>query len=179
MKSLQSMSLEQLATYIATHLENNNIPVVLVGGACVSIYTHNKYQTSDLDFIERYHTKRTDLKKVLGAIGFTEKNRYFIHPDCHYFLEFPAGPISVGDEPVKQLNEKTSKEGLLKLLTPTDCIKDRLAAFYHWNDMQSLQQALWVAAAAPFNMSNIKNWSKKEGMLVKFKQFEKRYKDGH
>ncbi len=42
MKSIQSMSLEELAAYVATHLEHNNIPVVLVGGACVSEIGLNK-----------------------------------------------------------------------------------------------------------------------------------------
>ena len=43
------------------------MPVVLVGGVCVSIYCHNKYQTSDLDFVEKYYTKRSDLKAALAS----------------------------------------------------------------------------------------------------------------
>ena len=30
----------------------------------------------------------------------------------------------------------------LGLLSPTDCVKDRLAAFYHWKDQQSLEPAI-------------------------------------
>jgi len=32
----------------------------------------------------------------------------------------------------------------LCLLTPTDCVKDRLAAYFFWNDLQSLGQAVMV-----------------------------------
>ena len=30
-------------------------------------------------------------------------------------------------------------------MTPTDSVKDRLAAYYHWNDQQALEQAIMVA----------------------------------
>lgn len=94
------MPLAELAAYVSSHLENRDIPVVLVGGACVSIYSDNRYQTQDLDFVERYHTNRKALKSALADIGFVEKNRYFVHPEACYFLEFPSGPPAVGDEPV-------------------------------------------------------------------------------
>jgi hypothetical protein len=56
-------------------------------------------------------------------------------------------------------------------LTPTDCIKDRLAAFYHWDDEQCLQQAVWVAQQNEFDMNSIRDWSVKEGSQKKFEQF--------
>jgi hypothetical protein len=31
-------------------------------------------------------------------IGFEERNRYFSHPDTEYLIEFPQGPLGVGDE---------------------------------------------------------------------------------
>ena len=166
------MSLEELAAYVSTQLEKFNIPVVLVGGACVSIYSNNQYQTSDLDFVEQYHAQRSRLKEALERIGFLEKDRYFVHPDAKYFLEFPVGPLAVGDEPVKELNYRQTSTGTLRLLTSTDCIKDRLAAYYHWQDKQALQQALWVAKNHSFDMDNVRKWSVQEGMNEKFSDFE-------
>jgi hypothetical protein len=70
-----------------------------------------------------------------------------------------------------------SKKGLdLKLLSPTDCIKDRLAAYYHWNDRQSLEQALLVCRAKPFDLEEIRRWSAKENMTDKFDAFRMRLK---
>lgn len=166
------MTLTELCAYISHHLHQNDIPVVLVGGACVSIYSDNKYQTRDLDFVQRYDTKRKQLTQTLAALGFTERNRYFVHPDTEYFLEFPSGPISVGDQAIHQYAEVNTEFGNLILLTATDICKDRLAAFYHWKDEQSLQQAINIAAENNVNMTEIKNWSKKEGMLDKFMRFE-------
>ncbi len=128
-KLVAEMSLQELAAYVATHLKSRQLPVVLVGGSCVSIYSNNKYQTKDLDFVERYHNQRSLLRLALQDIGFIEQHRYFVHPDAHYFLEFPLGPLAVGDSPVNELNEVVTETGVVTLLTAQDCICDRLSAY--------------------------------------------------
>ncbi len=172
MTKISDLSLVELACYISSHLHKHDISVALVGGSCVAIYSDNKYTTKDLDFIELHYTRRDHLREVLRKIGFREEQRYFVHSDCEYLLEFPSGPLSIGSAPVNNLQEIETEKGVLKLLTPTDCIKDRLAAFYFWNDRQSLTQALSVAAHHKFDTQDIKLWSKKEDMLDKFKEFE-------
>jgi len=59
-------------------------------------------------------------------------------------------------------------------LTATDCIKDRLSAYYHWDDPQSLDQAIWVACANEFDMKSIEAWSLNEGMDEKFMAFKEK-----
>ena len=81
----------------------------------------------------------------MKEIDFSEKNRYFIHPDTKHIVEFPPGPLSVGEEPVKRIIEIKFSTGLLRVISETDCVKDRLAAYYFWNDQQSLAQAILVA----------------------------------
>lgn len=171
MKPVAGMSLQELAAFVCSHLQQHDIPVVLVGGSCVSIYSDNRYQTADLDFVERYHTRRAALREALALIGFVEENRYFVHPDTAWFLEFPTGPLAVGDAPVRELNEVATDTGVLVLLTPTDCIKDRLAAWFHWRDRQALQQAVWVAQRHAFNREDVREWSAREGMAEKFEEF--------
>lgn len=171
MPNLSEMSIKQLCAFVSNHLQEDGIPVVLVGGACVTIYSNNKYQTTDLDFVERYDTRRKALRASLEKIGFTEKDRYFEHPDTVYFLEFPAGPISVGDEPIHDYAEIDTEFGKLVLLSATDSCKDRLAAFYHWRDEQSLSQAINIASDNGVDLENIREWSEAEGMLEKFARF--------
>jgi hypothetical protein len=43
MKPVNEMSLGELAAYVSSHLRNNGIRAVLSGGACVSIYSENRY----------------------------------------------------------------------------------------------------------------------------------------
>ena len=54
MKSIREMSLGELAAYIDTHLRNNDIDVVLSGGAAVSIYCNHNYVSRDIDFVALY-----------------------------------------------------------------------------------------------------------------------------
>lgn len=82
MKAVAEMSLMELAAWVSGHLRDCGIPVVLVGGGCVSVYSENRYQTSDLDFVERYHTRRQLLRAALAEIGFAEESRYFRHPQA-------------------------------------------------------------------------------------------------
>ncbi len=147
---------------------------VLSGGACVSIYTQNRYQSYDLDFVENVPTSKKRLKEVLSAIGFTESGRYFTHPDTAFFLDFLAGPLAVGNEPVLETSDMALPTGTLVLLSPTDCVKDRLAAYYHWGDRQCLEQALLVTENTAVNLRNIRRWSAGEGKLPEFEKIRKK-----
>ncbi len=69
--------------------------------------------------------------------------------------------------------------GRLNLLTPTDCIKDRPAGYYFWNDPQSFEQALLVykAGKEKVDLKNIEKWSKSENSEGKFKLFLEKIKN--
>ena len=70
------------------------------------------------------------LERELKKIGFEKEGRHFIHPDCHHiFIEFVPPPVAIGEDyqisPKKiEINNK-----IIKILSPTDCIKDRLASY--------------------------------------------------
>lgn len=172
MKSIHNMSMEELGAYVCSKLEEHGIKTVLSGGTCVSIYSHGKYTSDDIDLINRYNAREAEITKVMTALGFKEYNRYFIHDDTKFFLEFPRGPLGVGDAPVTDIASKEYETGVLRLLTPTDCIKDRLSAYYHWNDEQSLQQAVWVAKENIFDLQEIESWSENEQEPKKFQIFK-------
>ena len=168
---MKYFSLGELGAFVCSHLENRGIRVTLTGGACVSIYSENKYQSLDLDFIEELPTTRQSLKKALAEIGFVEENRYFRHPDTQFFLEFPSGPLSVGSEPVRDITILEFSTGRLRLISPTASVMDRLAAYYHWEDRQSFEQALLVARNQEIDLLRIRKWSEKEGKVEEFETF--------
>ena len=173
MKSIAQMSMEELAAYICTALEKAGIDTVLSGGCCVELYSKGRYTSDDIDLIDRFNGGHRMIKEVMESLGFYEykMKRYFVHDDTSLFVEFPRGPLGVGDAPVADISTRTTSTGILKLLTPTDCIKDRLSAYYHWDDAQSLQQAVWVAQENSFDMDSIAEWSKNEAMMKKFEDF--------
>ncbi len=92
-------------------------------------------------------------------MGFFEEGRYYKHPETQYLVEFLPGPLSIGAEPVMQVDEIRLSTGILRIISPTDCVKDRLAAYYHWGDQQSLAQAIFVARDQKVDINEIRRWS--------------------
>lgn len=172
MKSVADMSIEELAGLVCATLENAGITTTLTGGACVAIWSGGSYASRDLDFIEEGPVPRRQVKGVLAKIGFKEKDRYFVHPETEFFVEFPTGPLTVGDERVHTVATRDTGVGLLRLLSPTDCVKDRLAAFFHWNDTMALEQALLVAKEQPIDVADLRRWANLEGQIDKLRVFE-------
>jgi len=172
-KQIKDMDLKELGGFICDALIVKDIHVVLSGGSCVEIYSRGEYSSWDLDLINQYNEQYKKIHQVMSELGFKERNKYFVHEDTKYFIEFPSGPLGVGDAPVEDIAEIDTEAGVLRLLTPTDCIKDRLAAYYHWDDEQSLQQAVWVAKQNAYDLESIKRWSIKEGCESKLSNFIK------
>ncbi len=171
MKKIKDMSMRELGGLICDALMAKEIHVTLSGGSCVEIYSRGEYTSWDLDFINQYNEQFKKIHAVMQALGFKEHNRYFVHEDTPYFVEFPSGPLGVGDAPVEEIAEIDTEAGVLRLLTPTDCVKDRLAAYYHWNDEQCLEQAIWVARENEIDLKAIQEWSIKERSEQKYRDF--------
>jgi hypothetical protein len=59
------------------------------------------------------------------------------------------------------------------MLSATDCVRDRLAAFYYWEDRQALEQAILVCLAQRVNMREVGRWSRAEGHASGFAEFRR------
>lgn len=159
-------SLVELAAIISQALESAGIVATLSGGAAVSIYTNNRYQSNDLDFVSSASPGK--LAKAVKALGFIaiETQRLFAHPQTPWLLEFPAGPLGFGEKIVNASGIKAinTAVGPLRVITPTYCVMDRLAAFLHWRDRQCYDQAIWVAQSQFIDWLELKTWAANEGM---------------
>lgn len=166
----RKIGIKDLAAIVAEKLRDKGIDSLVVGGACVSIYTQNKYLSSDIDVISHATLKQID--SAMYEIGFSRKrSRHFTRTGCPFFVEFVSPPAAVGKEPIKSRSALRTKFGTIILISPTDCVKDRLAAFFHWNDTQAFEQARMVAQTQDINMEEIRKWALKEGHSEKYKIF--------
>lgn len=87
-------SLETLAAIASEALERGGVGAVLCGRAVVSIYSHNAYQSHDLDFVTSDGLRR--IEAVMTGLGFVRgKGRNFAHPGTAFTVEFPAGPVMI------------------------------------------------------------------------------------
>ena len=173
MKSIRDMSRLELAGCVSAEFQKNGINVVLSGGSCVSIYSEEKYVSMDLDFVNVTFTKRDRIRNVMESLGFHEEKRYFRHPATNLLVEFPPGPLGVGEEPVKQIIELQTGAGKLRIISPTDCVKDRLTWYYHDGDTECLRQAILVASHCAIDLKEIERWSEVESKSHAFEHIKR------
>ena len=176
MNTIAGLTREEFAGLIAEHLRDAGVDVVLSGGSCVSIYSNEKYVSKDLDFIDVSLKSNRQIGQVLAKLGFVNEpknSRHFVHADSQWTVEFPSAPLTVGDEYIHEaaVASRDTGKGLLRLLSPTECVKDRLANYYYFRDRQCLEQALLVAMAQPVNLRSLQQWHEKERQLEGYDEF--------
>lgn len=164
------MTIVEVAFEVGTALADANVVAVLSGGGAAATYAPEAYQTQDLDFI--LQSARVKVDPIL-ELGFRPRGRsgMYEHPDIPFTLEFPGGPLAVGDEVVREWMTLREADRQLNILTPTDCVRDRLAAAIHWKDEKSIEQALAVARRHSTDLSTIENWCRAEGGDAVFQSF--------
>ena len=52
-----------------------------------------------------------------------------MHPKGRYWVDFPPGPVAIGEETIRNFAERETRMGTLRLLAPTECVMDGLAWF--------------------------------------------------
>jgi len=155
----------ELAALVSQTLEAAGIEATLSGGAAVSIYTDNRYRSEDLDFVTA--ERRDALAAALEPLGFTlaGDKRHFEHPATDLYLEFPPAPLEFGNRLVQhsEIPRLRTPWGPLRVITPTLCVMDRLAAWWHWNDRQSWDQAVMVARFNTIDYDELRGYARDEG----------------
>ncbi len=153
-------------------MSKNGIDTILVVDAVVSIYSEGLYRSGDFVFLGFFNER---LPKALKEISFERKDsRHFKHPKCkHLFIEFQNPPVGIGDD-VNILPSKRKVDSVnIKIFSPTDCVRDRLASYIHFQSRETLDQATLVASKHPCDLKKIKKWCETEGGKPQFEEFIK------
>jgi hypothetical protein len=164
-------TIADVAAEVAASLRDARFVAVLTGGACATIYSAGAYQSHDLDFIIRDGGGRKALDAAMAAAGFTRDHDRYVHAATDFYVEFPRGPLSIGDDVDITPVELKVGRGRTLALSATDACRDRLAAFYHWSDRQSLRSAVAIARRHRVRMAVIERWSIREGQAARFAEF--------
>ena len=171
-----ALNREELAALVCATLHRHGIEVVLSGGGAASIYAPNPYESMDLDFVPIGLSRKVDA--AMTELGFRrERQRHWTHPGTVFWIEFPPGPVQIGDQVVHEFAERRTAYGTLMILTPTDSVMDRLAWYYHANDEQGFEQAVAVANAHEIDIERVQAWSGREAASEKFERFRSRLRD--
>ena len=108
----------EIASFICQKLSDIGVQTTLSGGFCVEIYSFGEYTSMDIDLIDQSIFKHKEIKKKMLELGFVEEGKHFKHPDMKYTVEFPASPLAIGQELVKEISEIETEYGVLRLITP-------------------------------------------------------------
>lgn len=169
-----SSTLVEVAFQVCSALHERGIVAVLTGGSAATFYAPDAYQSRDLDFV--IMARGAHGSEALEGLGFRLKSDFYVHVRSRFTLDFPPGPLAVGDDTVTAWSTVRRKRETLHVLSPTDSCRDRLASFLFWNDFSGLEQALAVQQAHPrtVDLALIRAWCRREGQSQKFGLFEAR-----
>ncbi|MEO8197812.1 MAG: hypothetical protein ABI689_13940 [Thermoanaerobaculia bacterium] len=166
-------TLEEVAIAVGHTLAESGIRAVLTGGACAGIHSGGVYSSQDVDFVLEGRVTPSSLDTAMATLGFSRKANRYVHTESPFWVEFPRGPLAVdADLDVSPVSIRVANLATLAL-SPTDSCRDRLAAFYHWSDRQSLAVAIEIALRNDVDLARIRRWSLSEGHAARCKQFER------
>jgi len=168
----RNTSMIELAVVVAQHLKHKDVRVVLVGGLAVDIYTENQYLTNDIDMVDISYQKPAVLRAAMLELGFTKQGRVYRNSSTDIVVEFPSAPLAVGDELIKEQTSIETEFGEIPILFAVDVIKDRLAAYLHWKDQQSLIQALCIMLSHKILPKEIKAFYENEASEEAFEKLQ-------
>jgi len=167
-------TLEEFWKDIATHLGNKGIEVTLVGGGVATIYSKGKYMSGDLDFVFGWGNNHKEIREALAEIGFTTTARVFAKKGCPFTLDFSSPPVDIGLNNEPEIDQYMVGKTMIKILTPTECIKERLHKAHHWKDEQAFEAALAVAEVSEYSQEKIKKFCQENKMKGTFERFLER-----
>lgn len=147
---------------------------MLSGGACASIHSGESYVSEDVDFVLEGDVRVAELDAAMASIGFERAGNLYVHSASRFWVEFPRGPLAIGNDLEIRARRLPGDDSGTLALSPTDSVRDRLAAFYHWNDRQSLAIAISIAERNRIDLKKIERWSAGEGHPEKYLEFRTR-----
>lgn len=179
----KNSTLLEVATVVSEVLTRHDIPAVLSGGGAASLYTDTEYQTTDLDFVTT--AMRQQLTPAMAEIGFVQDmdahdqyiGRHFMREGVPWTIEFPSAPVELGNTyvPFEETGFVTTALGVLRVLSPTQCLMDRLTWYFSGTHGDSGIQAQKIIKhqQSKIDWDAIDRWAEKEGVsqaeLAEFK----------
>jgi hypothetical protein len=166
----EESSLEDVCFAVCTALAHAGTVAVLTSGSAATYYAPQSYQSGDADFIITFSSDTARAGTVLRELGYREIGGTY-HRDINIFtIEFLPGPLAIGGDLVDSYETVQRDSEVLYVLSRKDCVRDRLASFYFFDDRSALA-AIAVAQSGPMSLASIRRWSEKEGEASRFAEF--------
>jgi hypothetical protein len=180
----ENSTLEDVCFEVSAAMDRHGITSVLTGGSAATVYAPQFYTSLDADFVLINFPARAQLDKALVEVGYvpSETGGMYENPRSMFTIDFPKGPLSVAGDYVSETAIIERGDIKLRILTVTDCVRDRLSSFYFWNDYTGLNAAIGVAKARrdQVDFARLRAWTERESgpasadYLIKYDEFLRR-----
>ena len=130
-----------VAAKASTRLEEAGIEVAVVGGSAITAHVPEVYTSHDIDFAAINGTTRRAFAEVIATLGFAVRGREYVHPESRFSLDLVADTPYIDQRPILKFATIESRFGPVRAYLFEDAIADRVAAFVHWGDSESLDVA--------------------------------------
>ncbi|TAM72884.1 hypothetical protein EPN44_14860 [bacterium] len=157
--------LDEVCFIVGDALHRAGVTAVLTGGSAATVYAPGAYQSDDIDFVLTFGPGGAGAAaRVLAELGFNLKNAAYHHRNGVHLVEFPPGPLAIGDDQITKWDTFVRHGRTLSIISPTDCVRNRLASYYYFRDRTALGAVVVVALAHRdrIDVKVIKRWSERE-----------------
>lgn len=169
--SFRGLGLKEAAAAVHASLVGGGHEPILGGQACAAIYGGQTIKSRTLEFAIREFSV-TKVNALMGALGFLPKEaRTYTNVSCPFEVVLVAAPLTVGDDAIDGSRMIKTSSGPLRMLTPTDCVRQRLSMFYRWGDRSALAEAVQVAKRQAIDMDLVCRWSEWEWATDRYQEF--------
>lgn len=171
--SFKNLKLKEAVQLISSHLASRGHNPVLIGEACAYLYFGTVMTPKTIEFsINNYSIDMVNAA-MLG-LGFIPTGEHsFVNEKYPVEVLLTPHPVSVGDDIVENYRILKTAKGSIKALTPTDCVRHRLAVFYRFGERTALSDAVKVARRQKVDLDFVRRWSGWEWAGDKFEEFLK------
>ncbi len=165
------LTLRQAVARLSEHLEDAGHEPVLTGSACAAVYVGASIRPRAINFVIGEYTSG-DLDGTMKKLGFERSSmNHYESKSSPYDVVFSPPPLAVGDDVVRDIATAQARPGKFMLLSPTDCVRQRLSMFYRWGDTEAFAEAVEVARRHEIDLDLVKRWSEWEWCADKFEEF--------
>ncbi len=166
-------TLRDVAFAVGTALDRAGAHAVLCGGSAATFYAPDVYQSEDLDFVLTFGSDdAAAARSALESLGYRLRNAMFFHDTSHFTVEFPRGPLQIGNDVVSDIETLRRGDESLHIIRPTAVVEDRLLKYAAWDDFSALRAAVGVALEAPIDLDAVRAFMQREGAGGYRKRFD-------
>ncbi len=171
--SLEGLSFKESIAAVCDALRKSGFDPVLTGRSCAAIYSGEIQKPQHADFVISEYIS-DEIRSLMKRMGFSyEGHRTYKCRHQPYAVVFHPPPLTVGDNVVDSIAELKTPSGVLHLLNPTDCVRQRLAVYYRFSEDDALDDAVRVARSHGVDLKLVERWSHWEWAIDKFHYFMK------